>query len=373
MEQQSVVRAFGTNWFTVVMGVGIVAGLLYSSPIALPFAHPVGIALFGLLNAVFLTALVLWTGRWFLHTDEALADFRDPARALFYGALAMGINVAGNDYLVIGTHILPPHLAVVLSEGIWVAGAAVSLFTVIVVPYLLFVHHEVTRDQAHATWLIPVVPTIVAAATGLNLIPFWPLGARFDLVAVDLAMFGMTVFLFLMVSALYYARLVYHRRLDEGVVPSVWIEIGPIGMSMATFSTLPLIAPHVFPTLAPGLHAVGMLFAIAMWGVGIWWIVIAGLYSLLHITRHRGGIPYHLGWWSYVFPLGSFTNGTYAIAHLTHQPMFAFASLTQFLLLVGFFLVVSGRTAHGVWTGTLLPCRAKRVQETEIVQEPATA
>lgn len=373
MEQKSIVRAFGTNWFTVVMGVGIVAGLLYSSPIALPGEHPVGIALFWLLNTVFVMALGLWIGRWFFHTDEALADFHDPARALFYGALAMGINVVGNDYLVIGVHVIAPHLAIVLSEGIWVAGAAVSLFTVIVVPYLLFVHHEVTGEQAHATWLIPVVPTIVAAATGLNLIPFWPAAVRFDLVAVDLAMFGMTVFLFIMVSALYYARLVYHRRLDEGVVPSVWIEIGPIGMSMATFSTMPLIAPHVFPTLAPGLHAVGMLFAIAMWGVGVWWIVIAGLYSLLHITRGRGGIPYHLGWWSYVFPLGSFTNGTYAIVHLTHQPMFAVASLLQFLLLAGFFLIVSARTAHGVWTGALLPWRANRAPAAEVARKTATA
>ena len=134
MEQKSLMRAFGTNWFTVVMGVGIVAGLLYSSTIPLPFQHPLGVALFWLLNGVFAMALVLWIGRWAFHTDEALGDFRDPSRALLYGALAMGINVVGNDYLVIGAHVLPQHLAIVISEGIWAAGAAVSLFTVVAVP-----------------------------------------------------------------------------------------------------------------------------------------------------------------------------------------------------------------------------------------------
>ncbi|OFW81331.1 MAG: hypothetical protein A2201_01965 [Alicyclobacillus sp. RIFOXYA1_FULL_53_8] len=260
--------------------------------------------------------------------------------------------------MVIGPSAVGLHLALLLSKIFWVLGTLVSLFTVVTIPYLLFVNHQIKSAEAQASWLIPVVPTIVAAATGLNLIPYWPgAGLKFALTALDLSMFGMTFFLFLMVSGLFYARLVFEHRLTGGLAPSVWIEIGPIGMSMATFATLPLATHTIFAPYTQALHALGLVFAIAMWGVGIWWIAIASLYSVLHVADKSSRIPYSLGWWSYVFPLGSFTNGTYALYHLTGQPFFQIASLIQFIVLCGFFVVVFARTLHGVWNGTLLRWR----------------
>lgn len=361
---QAVARQFGTNWFTVVMGVGIVAGLLFSSPVAIPGQKVIGMSMFVLLNLVFSLALLLWIGRWIWHPKEALADFKDPARALFYGALAMGINVVGNDYLVIGPSALGLNLAVLLSKIFWVLGTVVSLFTVVAVPYLLFVNHQIKSAEAQASWLIPVVPTIVAAATGLNLIPYWSGDSlKFALTALDVSMFGMTFFLFLMVSGLFYARLVFQQRLEGGLAPSVWIEIGPIGMSMATFATLPMATQSILGPYTQALHAVGLVFAIAMWGVGMWWIAIASLYSVLHVADKSSRIPYSLGWWSYVFPLGSFTNGTYALYHLSGQPFFQFASFIQFIVLSGFFIVVFIRTLKGIWNGSLLRWRKGHATE----------
>ena len=355
---RKVSRQFGTNWFTVIMGVGIVAGLLFTSPIPIPFGHAVAMSIFALLNVIFLIALALWIGRWVWHFRESLQDFKEPGKALFYGALAMGINVVGNDYLFIGPSIMPEHLALTLSKSLWIAGTVISLFTVLTVPYLLFVNHRMEQEETHASWLIPVVTTIVAAATGLNLLPYFhSASVKFDLTALDLAMFGMTVFLFIMISGLFYARLVYHRRLDGSLAPGVWIEIGPIGMSMATFATLPHATQSILAPYTTALHAIGLVFAIAMWGVGLWWIVIASLFTVLHVSDPRSKIPYNLGWWSYVFPLGSFTNGTYAVYHLTNQTFFAYMSLIQFIVLCGFFSVVFARTLHGVWNGSLLRWR----------------
>lgn len=360
---QKIAQQFGTNWFTMVMGVGIVTGLLFTSPITIPGGRVVSLVMFVFLNLVFLAALTLWLGRWVLHFRRALDDFRDPAKALFYGALAMGINVVGNDYLYIGPSFIASPSAILISKVIWIVGTVVSLLTVLTVPYLLFINHRPNQEDTQASWLIPVVPTIVAAATGLNLIPYWP-GAslQFALTALDLAMFGMTFFLFVMVSALFYGRLVYHHRLDGSLAPSVWIEIGPIGMSMATFATLPHVTSAIFGPYTAALHAIGLVFAIAMWGVGVWWIVIASLYSLLHISDPSSKIPYSLGWWSYVFPLGSFTNGTYALYHLTNQAFFAVASLIQFLALCIFFSIVLVNTLKGVWNGSLLAWRRSHWQ-----------
>lgn len=359
----NVVKQFGPNWFTTIMGVGIVAGLTYTSPFPIPFQHTIGEILFGLLNVIFVAAFLLWLLRWTFYTNEALDDFRHPGRALFYGAFAMGINVVGNDYLLIGAHIINSNVATDISKVIWVAGTIASIFTVIVVPYLLFAEHEVDQREAVATWLIPVVPPIVAAATGANLIPFWgSVDTQFSVTAVILAMFGVTFFMFMMVSGLVYGRLVYHKRLSGEAAPSLWVEIGPIGMSMATFSTLPQTTQAMFGPYENSLHALGIVFSIALWGVGIWWIVISTMHTFLHLSKRGEGLPFHMGWWSYVFPIGSFTSGTYALGHLENYPFFTVVGLVQLLILWGCFLIVFARTTKGVWNGSLIQWRENPVR-----------
>jgi len=351
----SVARQFGTNWFTVIMGIGIVAALTYTSPIPIPGLHSIGIAFFLLANIIFFIALGLWSWRWISHTDEALNDFSDPGKILFYGALAMSINVIGNGYLVIGQHLFTSATAILISKTFWLCGVVVALFTVVTVPYLLFVSHQVSLEDTHASWLIPVVPPIVAAATGAKLIPYWgTLSGQFFFTILILAMFGMTFFLFIMISSLYYSRLVYSGKITGVFVPSVWILIGPIGMSMTLFSTLPLVTQPFLAAWNSGFKALGMIFAVSMWGVGIWWIMIASLYSMLHLAKEESKIPFSLGWWSYVFPLGSFTAGTYALNDLLGNSFFAVAGFIQFIALIGFFSLVLTKTLIGVINGSLL-------------------
>ncbi|GLV14728.1 C4-dicarboxylate ABC transporter [Alicyclobacillus hesperidum] len=354
-----VVRQFGLNWFTTVMGIGIVAALTYTSPITIPLQHVVGVTLFAALNVVFISAFVMWLLRWVLATETAVDDFRKPGRALFYGAFAMGLNVVGNDYFLIGTHLLPRLLAIHISIGIWLAGTLASLFTVIVVPYLLFAEHRVEREETVASWLIPLVPPIVAAATGTNLLPYVGGSAvQFAMLAVIVAMFGVTFFLFILMSTLVYARLVYHRRLSGQEAPSLWVEIGPIGMSMGTMCGLPIQANHLFGAYANALHAFAEVFAMAMWGIGVWWILISTMHTLLHVTRRGDGLPFHLGWWSYVFPIGSFTSGTYALDHLMGHSFFAIAGVVQLAILWVCFTVVFVRTTMGIVKGELMTWRA---------------
>ena len=348
-------RQFGTNWFTVVMGIGIISALTYTSPIPIPGLKSIGIAFFLLANVVFILALSLWLLRWIYHTEEALKDFSDPGKILFYGALAMSISVIGNNYLVIASHLIVPSTAILISKTIWLCGVIVALFTVVIVPYLLFVSHQVSLEDTHASWLIPVVPPIVAAATGAKLIPYWGnLSWQFFFTILILAMFGMTFFLFIMISSLYFSRLIYSGKIAGSFVPSIWIVIGPIGMSMTIFSTLPLVTQPFLGAFNSGLHALGMIFAISMWGVGIWWIVIASLYSLLHFTKKESKFPFSLGWWSYVFPLGSFTVGTYALNDLLGNSFFAIAGFLQFIALIGFFSLVLTKTLIGIFDGSLL-------------------
>ncbi|PWI56985.1 C4-dicarboxylate ABC transporter [Sulfoacidibacillus thermotolerans] len=354
----SIAKQIGTNWFTVVMGVGIMGGLTYTSPMAFPDHDQIGILAFLLGSLLLVVALILWTTRWIMHTQDALHDFLDPTRALFYGALAMAVNVIGNDFFLVGTHIFPREMAIHISQGLWLAGVFVSLFSVIAIPYLMFTQHEIAPEDAVGSWLIPVVPPIVAAADGANILPYWGnKGLDMGMTAFDLTLFGMTFFLFLMISALFYMRLMYHRVVPGHLAPSVWIEIGPIGMAMGTLATIPLTAHAFLPSFIPGLRSIGLIGATALWGTGVWWSIIATLYSLMHLSKRGEGIPYSLGWWSYVFPLGSFTAGTYALYHLTDLKLFFIAAFVQLLVLAGCFVIVSLGTLKGIMDGTLLAWR----------------
>jgi C4-dicarboxylate transporter/malic acid transport protein len=347
----SFTKHFGTNWFTTVMGIGIVSILTYTSPLELPWQHQIGSILFSLLNAVFLISLSLWSLRWILHTDCALDDFRHPSRAIFYGALAMAINIVGNAYLLIGTHLFPVAQALVISKSLWVIGVGVSCFSVITIPFFLFVKHEVKPEDALASWLIPVVPPIVAAACGVNLLPYAG-SLQQAMTFFIIALFGITFFLFIMISGLVFFRLVYHSRLSGQTAPSLWVEIGPIGMAMSVVCGLTFQTGSL-GSLAPLLRPIALLFAGSLWGVGWWWIIMSSLYTLLHLRKSGGGISFDLGWWSYVFPIGSFTNGTYALEKLTGSSFFTVASTVQLSILWVCFIVVIWNTVLGIINGNL--------------------
>ena len=58
-------------------------------------------------------------------------------------------------------------------------------------------------------------------------------------------------------------------------------------------------------TLPATVAIISQLFATATWGFGLWWLAIA--VSLLVRYLRAGGLPFHLGWWAFTFPLGAFT------------------------------------------------------------------
>ena len=61
--------------------------------------------------------------------------------------------------------------AVDLAWVLWTAGTIGGLFTAVSIPYLMFTQHDVEPDAAFGGWLMPIVPPMVAAATGALLIP----------------------------------------------------------------------------------------------------------------------------------------------------------------------------------------------------------
>jgi len=67
----------------------------------------------------------------------------------------------------------------------------------------------------------------------------------------------------------------------------------------------------------------------------------------------KGGVPFHLGWWAFVFPLGAYTAATITLARSWQSPALEAVSVVLYLGLLAAWLVVGVRTLAGIRSGRI--------------------
>ena len=166
----------GPNWFASVMGTGIVANAAALLPVQIPGLRAFAVGVW-LLAATMLVLLSAATAiHWLRYPEQARRHHHDPAMAPFYGAPPMALLTVGAGALLVGREILGLGTAVRIDEILWTLGTITGLLTTIAIPYLAFTEYKLTREDTYATWLMPVVPPMVSAATGAALIAHLPTG-----------------------------------------------------------------------------------------------------------------------------------------------------------------------------------------------------
>ena len=226
--------------------------------------------------------------------------------------------------------------------------------------------HQAKLSTMTAAWLLPIVSTIVAAASGgvvAAVLPnpqhaLWTLTVSYILwgIGVPLAMFTLV---------LYFQRLTVYNLPPREVIVSVFLPLGPVGQgecnrrhsfppkrdynygcktgpggksslivpessqcsifsplrknmlspnsSIGAYGIMQLgtVAMKLFPTtgtLVPNagetFYVVGVLVALVMWGFGLVWF----FFALASIARSR--FPFNMGWWGFTFPIGVYTLAT---------------------------------------------------------------
>ena len=175
--------------------------------------------------------------------------------------------------------------------------------------------HETKLSTMTATWLLPIVATIVAAASGgivAEVLPN-PQHALWTLI-VSYILWGTGVPLAMVVLVIYFQRLTIHKLPPREVIVSVFLPLGPLGQGGFGIMQLGKVAMDIFPktgtlqstTTNSGeiLYIVGWMAATIMWGFGLVWFFFAAA----SITRSK--FPFNMGWWGFTFPLGVFTTST---------------------------------------------------------------
>lgn len=124
----------------------------------------------------------------------------------------------------------------VLAQTLWWAVVCLSCLTCFGVPFLMFHIHKLSLDKTTGAWLLPVVPTVVAAASGgLVATVIHP---ALTVLIVSYMLWGMGMGMSFLILALYFHRLTIYHLPDAEVIVSAFLPLGPLGQG--TFGIIQL-------------------------------------------------------------------------------------------------------------------------------------
>ncbi len=358
-EPWAFVRHFTPNWFAMTMGTGVLALVIAHLPWALPGQMILAEVLWRFGVALFAVFALLFLTRVLLHRDTLWPMLLHPVQSMVLGAIPMGLAVLISGLVQFGPARWGDGVYA-LAHALWWLDAAMALGSALLVPYLMFTRQSHALEKMTAVWLLPIVaPEVAAGAAGALAPHLDPAAARLVLV-VGFILWGMSLALAFSLITLVLLRLALHKLPDTDFAATSWLPLGPLATGCLGLLTMGQAAPAAFtgtPLAAAAelAHGIGLVGGLALWGAGLWWLIIATLF-----TRHyiRDNMAFNLGWWGFTFPLGVFALATLELLRLTELSFFALVGLVLSVQLAAIWLLVLQRTLRGVWHGELFqaPC-----------------
>jgi len=358
---REVIRQFTPNWFAATMGTGILSAVLTQLPVHIPGVFQLAEALWMLNIVLFLTFSFLYTARWVMFFDEARRVFGHSTVSMFFGTIPMGMATIINGLLIFGVPRWGDHV-LALAEALWWLDMVMSVGCGVLIPFMMFTRQQHSIDQMTAVWLLPVVAAEVAAASGGMLAPHLADSHTFSVLITSYVLWALSVPVAFSILTILLLRMALHKLPHENMAASSWLALGPISTGAFGLMVLGADSPGIFA--ANGLPAVGeiasglgLVGGIMLWGVGVWWLLMAVLITVRYL---RNGIPFNLGWWGFTFPLGVFALTTLKLGAVLHLGFFSAFGVVLVSALAALWWVIMKRTVVGAYKGELFvsPCIA---------------
>jgi C4-dicarboxylate transporter/malic acid transport protein len=347
-------RHIGPNWYASVMGTAIIANAGAGLPGFERGAPHVAVTVVWAVATVWLAVVLLArTAHWRWHADQARRDILDPAVAPFYGCLSMAMTAVSAGTMIVGRAWIGTGAALGLAWTLWVVGTLIGLATTAVVPYLMMTRHDIPKGSAAPAWLLPIVPPMVSAATGPQLIPHAPAGQlRETMLLGCYTMFGISLLATMIILPVIFSKLVHHKIGPAIAAPSLFLVLGPLGQSVTAVNNLADAGQGVVsPQLAAALKPFAVLYGVPVLGFAMIWLLLA---LLVVAEARRRGLRFAMTWWAFTFPIGTCVTGALGLWHHTGLAAYAWLAIALYALLVGLWAVTATRTARGAVTGELL-------------------
>jgi C4-dicarboxylate transporter/malic acid transport protein len=354
-----VVLNFTPSWFSVIMGTGIVSILLHNLPYSGMWLYWISVVIFCLNILLFLSFLAISVVRYTYFRGLFQFMISNPVQSLFTGTFPMGLATIVNMVVFV---CVPAsgHWATVLAWALWWIDAVIAVMTCFYLPFVIMQKHDSELSKMTAAWLLPIVATIVAAATGGIVAEVLP-NPQHQLwtIIVSYVLWGTGFPLAMLVLVIYFQRLTIHKLPPREVIVSVFLPLGPIGQGSFGIMQLGKVARKVFPitgTIDPeagaAFYNLGIALALIIWGYGLVWM----FFALASISRSK--FPFNMGWWGFTFPLGVYSVSTTTIAKELPSGFFRVLGTIFSLVVVLLWLMVFTLTIVGAVKGELFyaPC-----------------
>ena len=230
-----------------------------------------------------------------------------------------------------------------------------------------------------AAWLLPIVSSVVAAASGgvvaSALMPFDPILAR-STVIVSYVVWGTGVPLACFIMTLWMYRTAVGGVPAPGALPSVFLPLGPCGQGSfgiillgrvirdlayehgVGFAILPegVADNNSILRMADAVYAGGLVTGLVLWGLGFCWYILAMAMTLDHGLRQTAFFSpksFSIGWTAYTFPIGVWATATTILATELNSSAFKILGTIVSLQVALNWLYIFLMTIWKMWEGTI--------------------
>ncbi len=278
-------REFKIGWFATILGSG---GVALAS---LHFIPLLSLALAYILTVVFAVLTAIWVAKIVLHPQVVSSELKHYVMGNFYPLQPISAVILS---------LLFYRLHLPYAEPLLIYGAVLIFLFTIYISYHFFASINAELHHIHGGWFIPPVSTILVTYALLLIYP-----SNLTVFALAMLYFGIGLMLFIFLSTILFLRLLSHELPAAELAPTNFILLAPVGILILDFMVIANYASGILN--AHSLPAIALIASLALWGFGIWALLI----NILLLLRYlRKGHPFFLGWWSYVFPTAAFTLST---------------------------------------------------------------
>lgn len=228
-----------------------------------------------------------------------------------------------------------------------------------------------------AALLLPVVPVVVAAASGSLIAEVLPNHSHaITTLVTSYILWGLGETFSFFIMTVYFLRLQIHDLPPREVIVSVFLPIGPLGQGGFAIQQLGKVAIQLLPATgafngvaidssSPNaleatamyggtvLYMLGILVGFFLWGAALGWLGFA----VISIMTTKS-FPFNMGWWGFVFPLGVFTGSTGLLATELSSTFFKVITMIFSASVFCLWILVAVKTTIMVWQGNMFyaPC-----------------
>ncbi|KAK9816229.1 hypothetical protein WJX74_008920 [Apatococcus lobatus] len=358
-----VVATFTPSWFSVNMGTGIVANLLQIAPHKFRGMDRIANAFFFLNCFLFILFTLISIVRYTRYPWVVRPMLHHPVQSMFIGTFPMGLSTIISSIVLMAV----PEVGTWAKDLAWVLwwiNVVLALLSCMGIPFIMFHNEGFAVEKMTAAWLLPVVPAVVAGATGGVMATVLEPQNALITILTSYVLWGMGMGQSMLLIALYMQRLMAYKLPAAEVIVSAFLPLGPLGQGSYGIVQLSRVGLTVFPQVnfvgsvssAQAIFDISVVFGLIVWAMGVWWLMHAVL--AVGLRCGQGRLKFNMGFWGFVFPLGVFTAATITLGKALTSEFFNYLSLVLIVIVVVLWLMVTCGTVHGVLTGSLLeaPC-----------------